>query len=309
MKEKFEPWEPRADRQRIVNRCIAVCTRYMSDGYTLTLRQLYYQLVATAVIPNSGKSYKALGQTVSRARLAGLIDWSSIEDRSRLLRSPLQFSSVEHLMEVALRSFRLDRWKNQPYYLEVWCEKDALSGVLEPICHDEHVHFMATKGYTSQSAMYDAAKRFIKAEKHGQNSVLLYFGDLDPSGEDMVRDIRDRLEDFGADVEVRKLALTIEQVNQYDPPPNPAKQTDTRAEAYIAQYGDESWELDALSPPVLVNLLEDAIADYRDEFDYFKTIKLEAILKHKLRKATNGLVEVKPKRAPPTDQLSLFQEE
>lgn len=114
---------------------------------------------------------------------------------------------------------------------------------------------MVNRGYSSQSAMYESARRFSAADEAG---VLFYLGDHDPSGEDMVRDIGDRLQMFGAEVEVRKLALTMDQVRQYNPPPNPTKLTDPRADWYVRQYGNESWEVDALPPNVLAGIIRTA---------------------------------------------------
>ena len=174
-------------------------------------------------------------------------------------RLPNEFSDIKELINVALKSYRLPRWTGQEHYIELWVEKDALSGVLAPIAAKYHITLMVNRGYSSQSAMYEAGIRFCE---HQENiCTLFYLGDHDPSGEDMVRDIQDRLTMFGANLVVKKIAITMDQVRQYNPPPNPAKQTDTRAAAYIAKYGDSSWEVDALPPDVLHKLIEKAILE------------------------------------------------
>ena len=254
----------RAATRQLISQCNTIIARYESAGLRLTLRQLYYQLVSANVIPNVEKSYKNLGKTISEARLAGLVDWDAIEDRVRRPSRPGEFSSLQALARAALASWRLPRWADQPAYAELWVEKDALSGVLEPLSDEFHVTLMVNRGYSSQSAMYESAQRFI-GRGEGKPCHLLYLGDHDPSGEDMVRDVRDRLEMFGVeDLTVTKIALTMDQVEHYNPPPNPAKMTDSRAEAYVAEHGNSSWEVDALPPDVLQQLIRTALEEIVD---------------------------------------------
>lgn len=243
----------------------AIITKYMAMGLRLTLRQLYYQFVAHHGLPNLERSYKNLGRLLSEARLAGLVDWEAIEDRGRVPTIWNEWANVEDRMEQALRAFRLPRWDDQPAYVELWVEKQALAGVLEPVAARWHMPLMVNKGYSSQSAMWQAAQRFLD-KGDGKDTVLLYLGDHDPSGEDMVRDIRDRMETFGVyDLDVRKVALTMDQVEEYNPPPNPAKMTDSRAGGYVAKHGDESWEVDALDPDTLVRLITGHVEELVDQ--------------------------------------------
>jgi len=235
--------------------CNEIIDDYRGQGLRLTLRQLYYQLVTRNAIRNVEREYKNLSTLVSDARLAGLMDWDAIEDRVRQPRRTSEFRDLQHLVKTALAAYRLPRWKGQNRYVELWVEKDALAGVLEPLAHEFHVTLMVNRGYSSQSAMYESAKRFIAFEKPG---ILFYLGDHDPSGEDMVRDIADRMAMFGADIQVEKIALTMPQVEQYSPPPNPAKMTDPRADGYVARHGAESWEVDALPPNVLAQIIRAA---------------------------------------------------
>lgn len=258
MKENFVEKGFVPDSLGRIEACNAIIESYQVQGYRLTLRQLYYQLVSRNLITNEEKSYKKLSSLISDARLAGLVDWDAIEDRARAPRRHPEFEDLAALVEAALYSYRLPRWRDQPSYAELWVEKDALAGVLEPLAREHHVTLMVNKGYSSQSAMYEASKRFIEAEARGQTLHLFYLGDHDPSGEDMVRDIRERLLMFGVAVKVQKIALTMAQVRQYNPPPNPTKVTDPRATAYIAEHGDSSWEVDALPPDVLVRLIRAA---------------------------------------------------
>lgn len=264
MKQAFVTKNFGEERQATIAKANEIIESYQAQGYRLTLRQLYYQFVSRDLIPNSERSYKNLGSTINEGRLAGLIDWDAIEDRVRVPKRASQWESIESLVESAVYAYRLPRWNGQDNYVELWVEKDALAGVLQPLAEEFHVTLMVNRGYSSQSAMYESAGRFRNASHRHDSLHLLYLGDHDPSGEDMVRDIRDRFEMFGVEVTVEKLALTMAQVEQYDPPPNPAKMTDSRAKGYVEKHGDSSWEVDALPPEVLSALIRKAIASKLD---------------------------------------------
>ncbi|MGB6873744.1 MAG: hypothetical protein WBE46_06375 [Dehalococcoidia bacterium] len=262
MKQAFLNINFGAERQSKLDLCNEIINTYLQQGLRLTLRQLYYQLVSINAIPNRERAYKSLGKLVSDARLAGDIDWDAIEDRVRIPREPTEFADLAELVDAAIKAYRLPRWEGQGHYIELWVEKDALSGVLAPLASQYHVTLMVNREYSSQSAMYEAGQRFN--EHSDQDCVLLYLGDHDPSGEDMVRDIADRLRILAylTPVKVVKVALTWEQVQRYNPPPNPAKITDSRSNGYIAKYGSECWEVDALRPDILQSLIREAIGQY-----------------------------------------------
>lgn len=247
---------------RIAN---AIVADLKSQGYDLTLRQLYYQFVSRDVLPNTQQSYKRLGDIVNNGRLAGLIDWEAIEDRTRNLRKNPHWDNPAGVIKSAADSYGIDLWKGQEHRVEVWVEKDALIGILERACDELDVSYFSCRGYTSQSELWGAAQRHRGYMKAGQRPVVLHLGDHDPSGIDMSRDIEDRLHLFGARTIVRRIALTMDQVDQYSPPPNPAKQTDARFASYAAEHGDESWELDALAPKVIDDLIREQTAEFLDQ--------------------------------------------
>ncbi len=253
-----------------------IIEEYQEQSYKLTLRQLYYQLVARDIIPNKDAQYRKLSGLLTNARLAGVVDWSAIEDRVRVPKRPYWVVDVEDALRDTIGSYRLDRTEGQEYYIEVWTEKDAISNILYRITAKYGVRLMVNRGYSSITAMHDAYKR-LKAEKDwGKKLVVLYGGDHDPSGLDMIRDIIDRFSIFGlTDIEVVPIALTMPQIQQYNPPPNPAKISDPRAESYIENFGGTSWEVDALEPPVLAQIVEDAILKYWDETKYKSILKRE----------------------------------
>lgn len=277
-------------RQGLIAEANRIIEDYQGQGYRLTLRQLFYQMVSRNLLPNTERAYKNLGETISDGRLAGVIDWEAIEDRIRVPRRPPEFEDLADLAEAALRSYRLPRWKGQAYYVELWVEKDALAGVLEPLALEAHVTMMVNRGYSSQSAMFEAGLRFRRAAREGRNCVLLYLGDHDPSGEDMVRDVQDRLNLFGADVAVMKLALTMAQVQQYNPPPNPAKRSDSRAAGYIERHGASSWEVDALPPEILQRIIRHAFHGLIDAEKMQAQVAREETDKAALREAVKNLL-------------------
>ena len=247
----------------IIDLANAIIDEYASQGFDLTLRQTYYQFVARGYIANKDSEYKRLGSIISDARLAGLIDWSSIVDRTRNLRSNSHWDDPAGIIESAAQSFAIDKWSDQPYRPEVWIEKDALVGILETACKPLDVPFFSCRGYTSISEMWAAAQRLLGYQDDKQKPVILHLGDHDPSGIDMSRDIQDRLETFGVMVEFHRIALNIDQVKRYHAPPNPAKATDARFSDYELQFGAECWELDALDPVTLSTLIQDNIKAIR----------------------------------------------
>lgn len=294
MKQRFVDRKFKSEALDIIEKANQIIEDYQAQGYRLTLRQCYYQFVSKNWLTNTERSYKRLGNIISDGRLAGLVDWSAIEDRVRVPRENGEWRDIESLVESAISAYRLPRWKGQDNYVELWVEKDALAGVLQPLASEYHVTMMVNRGYSSQSAMYEAANRFINNAK--DRNFLLYLGDHDPSGEDMVRDVQDRLNTFGADVEVKKIALTRDQVDEYEPPPNPAKMSDSRAQAYVAIHGAESWEVDALPPDVLSTLIREEILALVD-MDLMDEIKnREQLDKMALIKAAKDIMKRRNKK-------------
>jgi len=292
MREAFNDWEPsNASGQALLHHTNVIIAEYRAQGYVLTLRQLYYQFVARDLIPNTERSYKNLGELVKKGRMAGSIDWSAIVDRGRSAEMWPQWNDPADLITGAAASYRLDRWAGQERYVEVWVEKDALASVVEPACDALHVRWLACRGYSSATAMYDGAERFKLASDDGKWNLLIYLGDHDPSGMDMSRDVADRLDEMQAtDVEVHRIALNMDQVDQYDPPPNPTKFTDSRQASYVARFGRESWELDALEPAVMDSLIRDRIEEVLDRQAYEKVVEQEDLDKELISRFTNEMM-------------------
>ena len=315
MKRTYRKYKPQKLRRGWIASAIAICEEYARAGYNLTVRQLYYQFVARDLLANTAKNYDRLKDTVDKARLGGFIDWNHIVDRTRRPRIIRTFDSPAEAVEDALTTYRRNLWANQKTYIEIWVEKEALAGVIEPIGDRWGITTFSCRGYSSQSAMWRAARRIEAQIKDGKQVVILHLGDHDPSGVHMTEDIRERmtmflktdwaveeggpklvrLEAVKAEMEaegeywddeyevrsdeiigtywpdyltVDRVALNMDQVEEYDPPPNPAKEEDSRFAVYQAEFGDESWELDALPPDVLDALLTDRIDALRDDVQW-----------------------------------------
>jgi len=288
MREKFVDHRFSAASLKAIQTINDILAEYARQGYRLSLRQLYYQLVARGLIENSVRSYKRTGNLVSDARLAGLVDWDMIEDRGRETIVNSHWTSPAEIIRTAAKAFRVDRWEGQPCYVEVFVEKDALSGILEPVCRGLDIRFTANRGYSSSSAMYEAGKRIASAVEAGLEVHLFYLGDHDPSGIDMTRDITERLHLFtwGSVTRrtVQRLALNYDQVEQWQPPENPAKETDSRYQVYVEQFGESSWELDAVEPATLASLVTQAVQNLIDPDTWNEVEKRETAMRKELER-------------------------
>jgi hypothetical protein len=259
-------------KEEVVQHIVDIVNEYQQEGYVLTLRQLHYQLVTNNWIVNHDSAYKKLGGILDDCKYAGIIDWDNIEDRGRIPYIPYYVQDVESALNDTIDQYRINRQKGQEVYIELWTEKDALSAILKRSTEKYHIQLVVNKGYTSSSAIYRAYQRCLYKIIGDQRVIILYFGDHDPSGLDMVRDIRERLQfmflngnhsdmfgdihDVEAVFEVLPIGLTMEQIRDYDLPPNPTKLTDSRANGYIEKFGKTCWEVDALRPQTLTSIIE-----------------------------------------------------
>jgi hypothetical protein len=267
----------------------------------LTLRQVYYRLVSKNLIPNTKASYKGLSKQLVKARENGDVDDHRIEDRSIKVQGQADYGyenledyiqdQVENL-KGSWGDFTRHQWRDQPKMVLLALEKDALSRLFLDVAGGFRVQVYATRGYGSYTFVKDMAGD-LSADKE---NVVLYFGDYDPSGRDIERDLRERLiRYFGSDnFTVVRIALKPEQIQQYNLPPMPedaetlAKlQRDPRSKTYGLTY---AVELDALEPPVLQDLIKQAVvaqidADrWQENIDRSKRDRQE--LKEKLANAT-----------------------
>lgn len=289
-KIKFENRVFRRSSIEMIERALVIIDEYEQLGFRLTLRQLYYQFVSRNWLANKQSEYKRLGSVMTDARLAGIVDWNAIEDRARNLQTFSSWDCPESIVGVCSDAFALDLWKNQPHYIETWVEKEALIGVLARPCGKWRVNHFACKGYTSASEMWDGGwNRLRGKKKEGKDVTIIHLGDHDPSGIDMTRDIQERMSLFvGGPVEILRIALNMDQVEEYNPPPNPAKMTDSRFEGYVEKFGEESWELDALPPNTIADLIESEIVKRLDMDLWQREIQEEREDKETLRQVSDN---------------------
>ena len=232
---------------------VAAVNRIISQySIPLTLRQIYYRLVAAGLIPNRRSAHNGLSAQLVKAREVGEVDERRINDRSRSIEDRA-FDSPNDFLDAVInttktRYFRRF-WTTQETYCEAWVEKDALSQVIAGAVRTLNTIVAPSRGYSSFSYIRDAVRRFESNHSDAERVVVLHLTDHDPSGLDMTRDLQTRFNAYSARgqvIEVKRIALTIDQVHEYNLIPNPTKITDSRAAGYMDQYGDECWELDAI---------------------------------------------------------------
>ena len=295
---EYKQYRPKEAAQDLIIHCNRILDNMTEKGYTLTLRQLYYQLVTENRIPNTDKSYDRLKGVVGKARDGGMIDWNHIQDRGRSLRSVAQWDDPRDFIRHVVPQFRTDHWEGQLRRVEVWVEKDALAEVVGRPSRRWGVPYFPNKGYVSASAAWAAGQRFQRYGLMGQDVVIIHLGDHDPSGIDMTRDVTERVRQYSSltasvvadyqnemgtsnrprsvHIEVRRLALNLDQVNELQLQPNPTKLTDSRAPDYVDQFGTDSWELDAIPVEQIDELISNEIQSIMDQPLYDARVQLDS---------------------------------
>ena len=287
--------------EKLVAAALEVFNQYDT---AITLRQLYYRLVARLLIPNTINSYKRLSRIMVKAREQEDVPVNCLEDRSRRIlgRGDVGYDSAEDYLKQKLSSlqdswkgFTMPMWEEQPVYVLISLEKDALSRLVSRVANQYSVRTFPTRGYPSFSYVQIMAN-YMQTRLAGKPTVLLYFGDFDPSGVDIERDLEDRLSRYGAkDFKVKRIALTAEQIRHYDLPPMPVKRSDARAESFMATHGDRSVELDALDPNLLQDVVKNSILENIDVRKWNARVKkienLQSWIKDKLEDIEKAIDE------------------
>lgn len=286
MKEHFLHKRFSKESMKLIDHANSILDDYAGQGYRVSLRQLYYRFVAQNLIENSSSSYQSLGRLISEARLAGYVDWDTIEDRGRRVVAPTYWDGPADILEGSARAFKLNKWENQKKHVEVMVEKQAMEGIFIPVCQEYDVPFHMNKGYSSSSAMYEIGKRLQeRSQLAHKDIIIIYAGDHDPSGVAMTDDVLERLQMFSqCDITVLRIALNMKQIERYNPPPQASKETDSRTPAYIERFGtDKCYELDALEPSVLAGVLRASIKAQVDEVQWKKDLARERDIKDDLQ--------------------------
>jgi hypothetical protein len=269
MKQTYIERKFTAPSLKLIDKVNEVADDYARQGFTLTGRSLYYKLVARNIVENNIRSYKNVMSLLNDARLAGLVDWDAIEDRTRSFITRPRWHDAPRFLKSVASQYHADMWADQPNRVFVIVEKDALMGVLEDICREYDVPLMAARGYPSVSVLREFARDHVANSHSWQEVKIIHLGDHDPSGIDMTRDLVERLSLLSGGYgkfELERIALTMEQVEENNCPANPAKLTDSRSDGYVEKYGTDSWELDALEPRYLVDLITDKIGSHIDHY-------------------------------------------
>ena len=254
----------------------------LADMHPMTLRQVFYQLVARQVLQNNRNRYQALSRLIVEGRKEGVIPWDWIEDRLRRPRRVSMWSGLRDFADTVVSAYRRDVWEYQPKYFEVWLEKDALSGIFEDVLEPYGVTLNVGRGFDGWSSVRHGAARLVKG-------TVSYFGDWDPSGEDISRSLEERLGWFSNQIDFERCALTREDIGRYNLPPDFTKETDPRRNSFVARYGDQAVELDALPPDVLRQRLIDEV-EARMDLDALELVKArESQERDRLRDAMRGL--------------------
>jgi hypothetical protein len=277
----------------IISHAIEICDQY--EKGILTLRALHYQLVGKGMT-NDIQHYKRVVTSMIDARWARIIDFDVFSDLDRVMVGETQYQqtiledqidNASKQVKAWMTSYHKNRWENQPYYPEIFIEKKALQGVFTKICNEWDVALGACKGYPSLTFLHEAYLRFQDAKNDGKKPIIIYFGDYDPSGEDIPRSIQENIERFGINIEVKRFALMEDQVVKWNLPPAPAKLTDTRTAKW---EGLGQVELDAVKPEMLVQLCKNAIEEVFDEDLYDDLLKTQSFERVKYKKRLQEFV-------------------
>lgn len=267
------------NREWITDNAVNILSRY--EPGILTIRALHYQLVGLGM-HNTQQHYKRVVAAMTKARWDGVVDFDAFSDRDRVMASHTKAdpTSLDGITKQAkqqvgawMNAYNRNKWENQPYYPEVFIEKKALEGVFYRPCLDHDIALGACKGYPSLTFLKESALRLQRAAARGKDPIIIYFGDYDPSGEDIPRALEENLLRMGVwGVEVRRIALMEEQVVEWKLPPAPAKLTDSRTANWD---GLGQVELDAVAPEKLIELLDGAVAEIFDEKLYAQLLDEE----------------------------------
>ena len=271
--------KPNKNTRPLIERAAAIVDEYAAQGLRVTIRQLYYQHVARGLLPPGEASYDAVAEWMKVGRVYGIADWNGIEDRGRELHRLSTWDTPSSIIQSAAASYRLDPWEDQPRYVEVWCEKDAMAGILQPVCDSLRVAFHATRGFDSVSELHDAAERLRAVEADGRRARIFYLGDHDPAGMLIPKKVRSYLYMFMESddwPDVQRLALTREQIERYNPVPFQANPKDNNAPGYIEAHGRDCWELDALEPGIVETMVREAVNRLVDRDAWDATMEREA---------------------------------
>ena len=256
------------------------------EHHPVTVRQLFYRLSVLDAVPKNESGCKTVGRICAKMRRDGELPFEWIADNTRWQRKPRTYNSLEDALTNTAQTYRRNLWQSQQGIVEIWLEKDALAGVVYPVTAEWDVPLMVVKGYPSLSFTHSAAQDMHKATEQGKTNHIFYFGDHDPSGKDIFRCVGETLREFApaADINMKQVAVTEQQIADWDLPSRTTKRTDSRSKNFIG----DSVELDAIPPAQLRQLVQDSIFSIMDSDEMEKMIDIETAEQESISQLISG---------------------
>lgn len=240
----------------------------------VTLRSLFYRLVSAGLIPSTDQThYQRVGRIVGKLREGGAMPFSWIVDNTRQNIKPSSWSGLADFAETVSKAYRLNFWERLPTYVHFFCEKDAIAGTLEPVTREFDVTLSPIRGYASLSFAHDIARTWNRIEKPIN---AYYLGDFDPSGFDLERDVREKLERYcDREFHWERLAVNAEDFSRFDLIPLKPKKSDARYRKFVTEHGSECAEVDAIPSTELRRRVRESIEKLipREEWERLKQVE------------------------------------
>jgi hypothetical protein len=256
----------------------AIVRAFIDAGYPQTVRQLFYKLTSYGVVPKTENGYGRVCYHSLKMRQLGILPYQWLADNTRWMRKSPSYDDIGEFLQYSRDAYRRSIWNNQDAYVEVWLEKDALAGVLIDITNPYDVPLMVTRGYSSATYAYEAACEIVARQEAGKVPYIYYFGDYDPSGLDIPRDLLNKLQSHGAFPTFEIVAVQKDQIAAWRLPTRPTKRSDSRAKGWEG----ESVELDAIPANQLRVLCQDVIQQHIDPRLLHETQRVERLERESL---------------------------
>jgi hypothetical protein len=266
---------------------IIAAVRILEEQHPMTIRQLFYRLVSISMIENTKKHYQMVIRLMTTARLDGRCDFDFIVDRSRPEYKHAVWDDCSSYLNAVKRSYRKDYWALQGKYVEVWVEKDAIVGSIEPVTSELGVLIRVGRGFVSTTKTHDIAEHFRTVDKP---ITVFYLGDHDPSGLNIETDLEERLHaQRSGYFDFKRLAIFGSDIKKFNLPPLKIKDTDTRSSNFRVTHGNNCVELDALPPDELRRRLRNAIEGLIDAEQWSRDISVEKVEFDSIQRTVNLL--------------------
>jgi hypothetical protein len=242
----------------------AALVEIVTDQRPMTVRQVFYRAEVLGLVEKSEQGYDVVQRRLVDLRERSAISWDWITDGTRWIHGVNTYDGLDSFMDDMAGGYRRDAWRDASQRVEIWLEKDALTGVLCPVADKWGLPLYVTRGFASLSYLHQAARQAIR---DGRPVTILVLTDLDPSGIAIAEHVEEKLRRLAPDVEVvvERLAVNPTQVTKWNLPTRPTKSGDTRARWFVENYGVSCTELDAIEPKALRKLVDDAVASRAPE--------------------------------------------